>query len=116
MEESNKIDMTNEALGKISLSSNSKNFKDTRITLSTNSLVGPRIIASGVVNLQESTSKITFTAPSGYVSEYTVFLQDNNHSASVDLGLSPDEQGNNWSFSIKSKSKNAVSWMVVKLG
>jgi hypothetical protein len=102
--------------GKISLSTNSNNSSDSRVPLSISSLVGPRIIAAGVVTINNNESQVYFTSPSGSVNEYAVFLQDNSRTAIVATPLSSDEQNSNWSFTIQGKSKSIVSWMVVKLG
>ena len=104
------------AAGKASLTATSSNSSDSRVPLSISNLVGPRIIAAGVMFLQEESADIVFTAPSGSVNEYTIFLQDNTRNAIVSVGLNADNQNSNWSFSIKGKAKTPVSWMVVKLG
>lgn len=104
------------SVGKVSLSTNSSGSGDSRVPLSISSLVGPRIIAAGVMTLHDGNSQVFFTAPSGSVNEYTVFLQDNSKSAIVSSPLTADDQNSNWNFSIQGKSKSSVSWMVVKLG
>lgn len=102
--------------GKSSLTATSSNPNDSCIPLSISNLMGPRIIAAGVMNLKEEDAEIVFTAPSGSVDEYTVFLQDNNKMAIVSSNLKADAHNSNWSFHITGKPKTTISWMVIKLG
>lgn len=104
------------SVDKSSLTATSSNSNDSRIPLSINNLMGPRIIAAGVVNLKEENEEVIFTAPSGFVNEYTVFLQDNNRTAIISSNLKADEHNKKWSFYISGKTKTIISWMVVKLG
>lgn len=104
------------SVGKVSLSTGSNGSGDSRVPLSISSLVGPRIIAAGVATLNDGYGQVFFTAPSGSVNEYTVFLQDNSRSAIVSSSLTADDHNSNWNFSIQGKLKTSVSWMVVKLG
>ncbi len=104
------------SVGKISLSTNTSSSNDSRVPLSISNLVGPRIIAAGVVLTKNEETDIVFTAPSGSVNEYTIFLQDNSKSAVISKHLTSDEKNSNWSFTIYAKPQTPVSWMVIKLG
>jgi len=68
------------------------------------------------MNLKEENAEVVFTAPSGSVDEYTVFLQDNNKVAIVSSNLKTDAHNSNWNFYITGKPKTTISWMVIKLG
>lgn len=89
----------------------------TRVPLSINNLVGPKIVAAGVTKIKGTTSVIEFPAPSGDFTDYAIFLTSNEKNCPfISKDLSPLPQTSNWTFTISSSNNSIVNWMIVKIG
>lgn len=98
-----------------SVNRNSKEFS--KISLSINNLVGPKIVAAGIVKMKGITSVVEFPAPSGDFTDYAVFLTSNEKNCPfISKDLSPLPQTSNWTFTISSSNNSVVNWMIVKVG
>jgi len=88
-----------------------------KVPLSINNLVGPKIVAAGIVKIKGTTSVVEFPAPSGDFTDYAVFLTSNEKSCPyISKDLSPVPQTSNWTFTLSSSNNSIVNWMIVKVG
>lgn len=81
-----------------------------RMTLGTNHLIGPHIVAAGTATLSASTFVVEFPTLTGVVADYSFHVTANTAAA---VYVTPKAVTG---FTINGTSAQVVGWMVVKNG
>lgn len=92
--------------------------KDTkgRLSLGVSSLIGPKIVASGIITLNSTSEYIYISQQIGSVSDYCVILTNNSSTHPyISNALLPISGSNEWRFQITAGNNDVVHYLIVKV-
>lgn len=93
--------------------------KDTkgRLSLGVSSLIGPKIVISGIITLNGTSEYVYIPQQIGTVSDYCVILANNSSTHPfISNALLPISGSNEWRFQITAGNNDVVHYLVVKIG
>ena len=86
------------------------------LDLGLNRLVGPKIVASGVLTLKENCDFVTFPAPIGNPSDYCILLTGSSPTAPYLSRPLSIKSNHEWHFEVTAGNHDVVHYIVVKIG
>ena len=88
-----------------------------KYSLGVSSLIGPKIVSSGIITLNGTSEYIYIPQQSGLVSDYCVILTNNSSTHPyISNALLPISGSNQWRFQITAGNNDVVHYLVVKIG
>lgn len=93
-----------------------KNTKG-KLPLGVSSLIGPKIVVSGIITLDGTSEYVTIPQQIGTVSDYCVFLTNNSQvHPYISNALLPISGTNEWRFQVTAGNNDVIHYLVVKIG
>ena len=86
-------------------------------SLGMSSLIGPKVVATGVVTLEGSSVYIQIPGQIGQVSDYCIILTNNSQiHPYISNALSPISGSSEWRFQVTAGMNDVVHYAVLKIG
>jgi len=90
--------------------------KNYQLNLGLNRLIGPKIVAAGLLTLKENCEFVSIPAPIGSPSDYCILLTGTSQTVPYLSRPLAAQSSKNWQFEVTAGNHDVVHYIIVKIG